>query len=70
MLDVLALAAVDIEEVTRPKSSGKMVDSHVASNLREPRPDYERMRLLTSVPVRSAKVEHGRREEERSRSSR
>ncbi|WP_180355941.1 hypothetical protein [Aliirhizobium smilacinae] len=41
-----SVAMADISDITRPKSSGRMVDTRVVHAPAEPRPDYDKMRRM------------------------
>lgn len=41
-----SVAMADISDITRPKSSGRMVDTRVVHAPKEPRPDYDKMRRV------------------------
>ncbi|OEC94392.1 hypothetical protein [Rhizobium sp. YK2] len=41
-----SVAMADISDITRPKSSGRMVDTRVIHAPAEPRPDYDKMRRM------------------------
>lgn len=41
-----SLASAEISDITRPRASGRMVDTRVVTAKREPRPDYDQMRRV------------------------
>ncbi|MBY3223721.1 hypothetical protein ACC732_28395 [Rhizobium ruizarguesonis] len=41
-----SVAMADISDITRPKSSGRMVDTRVVKAPAEPTPDYDKMRRM------------------------
>jgi hypothetical protein len=46
MIPFQSMAMADISDITRPKASGKMVDTRVAHPPKEPTPDYDKMRRV------------------------
>ncbi len=44
MYTTLSSADAAVLEVLRPRSSGRALDAHVVRQVKEPVPDYERMR--------------------------
>jgi hypothetical protein len=55
-------AMADISDITRPKSSGRMVDTRVVRAPAEPIPDYDKMRRMVHGEMRdqTAAGEDGR----------
>ncbi|MBO9100320.1 MULTISPECIES: hypothetical protein [unclassified Rhizobium] len=51
-----SLAMADISDITRPKSSGRMVDTRVVHAPAEPRPDYDKMRRMVHGDAADLKV--------------
>jgi hypothetical protein len=54
-------AAMTIQDVLKPKETGRQVVSHVLENVKEPQPDFEAMKriLSGSQNAKEASVSHG-----------
>jgi len=51
-----SVAMADISDITRPKSSGRMVDTRVVHAPTEPRPDYDKMRRMVHGDAADTKL--------------
>jgi hypothetical protein len=52
-----SVAMADISDITRPKSSGRMVDTRVVHAPAEPKPDYDRMRRMVHGDAAETRVQ-------------
>jgi hypothetical protein len=48
-----SVAATDLADILKPKSSGETVNVHVVESAKEPQPDFEAMRRIIEAGVPS-----------------